>query len=188
MFQNVIDDWQYRLRKCIQFKGEYVFNEKRKIKISHIRQFPLDHMAFWTTRIIPFFVYFFIWDPSKMVVINSPNESDCHLVIAGGVPESGVPCSDFGCEWHITYPSPESTTNRLAHHVFQHGAAIIFVPMHEIDFRLSVVLFRGWQHYRQCGHVFGDAATNCEYETVINDFPSGMCCRIARKRDFPFSI
>jgi hypothetical protein len=31
-FQNVMDDWQYRLRRCIQLGGEYLLQLKRKFK------------------------------------------------------------------------------------------------------------------------------------------------------------
>jgi histone-lysine N-methyltransferase SETMAR len=49
-FQNVMDDWRYRLRKCIQLGGEDVLQLKNEIaKVSPIRQFRLNRTDFWTT-------------------------------------------------------------------------------------------------------------------------------------------
>jgi hypothetical protein len=31
-FQNVMDDWQYRFRKCIQLRGGYLLEPKKKFK------------------------------------------------------------------------------------------------------------------------------------------------------------
>jgi hypothetical protein len=48
-FQSVMDDWQYRLRRCIQLGGEYLFQLTKEIeKVSHIRQFRPNRTDFWT--------------------------------------------------------------------------------------------------------------------------------------------
>jgi hypothetical protein len=47
MFQNVMNDWQYRLRKWIQLGGEYLQELKKEIeKASHVRQFLLNRTDF----------------------------------------------------------------------------------------------------------------------------------------------
>jgi hypothetical protein len=50
MFQNVMNDWQYRLRRYIQLGAEYLPSPTKEVsKISHIQHFRLNRTDFWTT-------------------------------------------------------------------------------------------------------------------------------------------
>jgi hypothetical protein len=61
MFQNVLDDWQYRLRKCIQLGGNIFCPIKEIRKASHIRQSRRDR---------PDLCAPYIWSPITLTLQN----------------------------------------------------------------------------------------------------------------------